>query len=615
MKIAFWITAVFLFFTCSEGQTVRFALFSDTHVAENTTGAEDLRIAVKDVNGLGNLDFVLVSGDITDMNIGNNLQIAKRILDSLTIPYYIIPGNHDTKWSDSAGANFRYLWSDDKFVFDAGDYRFIGFHQGPVLRMDDGHIPREDLEWLQKTLRNTGKDKPVILVMHYPLAPAVDNWFKCIDIIRDYNIRAIIHGHGHRSRLNYYQGLPEIMGRSTLRASQEHGGFNFFELRHDSIFATERVTGIGEERKWLSLDLQAVKGIPPVADSLLPDYSINEKYPQVKLKWLFDSGFTTTASPVIADSQVYIGDVSGNLHVLDLRIGSEQWSFPADGAIYSAAAIDGNYLVFNAADSFVYCIDKEKRELLWRYHTNNALVAVPVIYNGAVYTGASDGVFRALNLADGKLIWQFQPVKGFVETRPLIYRDKVIFGAWDGHMYALNLQDGSLAWTWQSEKKSPLYSPAACWPVGANGKIFFAAPDRFLSAVDEQNGKAVWRNNDWKFRETVGISTDGEVVFARSMTDSVIAVSTGSQNFDPVWQADFKYGYDIAPSMPMEKDDTLFWGTKNGLITAANATDGQIIWQYKFENFLINTVAPVNARQVVFSNIDGKTGLLKAIYN
>ena len=129
MKIAVWIVGIFLFVACSRDQTIRFALFSDTHIAENTSGAEDLRMAVEDVNALGNLDFVLVSGDITDMNIGNNLRVAKRILDSLLVPYYIIPGNHDTKWSASAGANFRHLWSDDKFVFDAGKYRFIGFHQ------------------------------------------------------------------------------------------------------------------------------------------------------------------------------------------------------------------------------------------------------------------------------------------------------------------------------------------------------------------------------------------------------------------------------------------------------------------------------------------------------
>ena len=610
MKRAAWLITLAFLSSCSGEKTIRFAQFSDTHVAENTTGAEDLRKAVADINALGNLDFVLITGDITDMNVGENLRVARRILDSLSVPYHIIPGNHDTKWSGSAGANFRSLWPDDKFVFDADKYRFIGFHQGPVLRMDDGHIPREDLDWLRSTLQSTGKDKPVILVMHYPLSPAIDNWQQCLDIIRDFDIRAIIHGHGHRSRLGEYQGIPGIMGRSTLRAAQEHGGYNVYELRHDSLFATERVTGTGEERAWLSLDLMAGKGIQHVADSLLPDFSINQKYPQVKLKWLFDSGFSTTASPVVADGQVYIGDTSGKLHVLDLVGGAEQWSFSAGGAIYATAAVSDNYLVFNSADSFVYCLDKEKRALQWRYRTENALVAVPVIENGVVYTGASDSVFRAIDLASGELIWQYAPVNGFVETRPLTYQDKVVFGAWDGSMYALHLQDGSLTWHWQGEKKAPLYSPAACWPVAAEGKIFVAAPDRFLSVVDAQTGQTIWRNNDWKFRETVSMSADGKTVFARSMTDSVVAVKSSSEKFDLLWQADFGYGYDIAPSMPVEKDGTLFWGTKNGLITAANASDGKIRWQYKFEHFLINTVAPIDARQVVLSNVDGKVGLL-----
>ena len=159
MKLFICLMLISFFLSCAKDDTIRFALFSDTHVAENTTGAEDLRLAVADVNTLDKLDFVLISGDITDMNIANNLRTARQILDSLTIPYYIVPGNHDTKWSGSAGANFRTIWPDDKFMFDAGKYRFIGFHQGPVLRMDDGHIPGQDLDWLKMTLQKTGKRK------------------------------------------------------------------------------------------------------------------------------------------------------------------------------------------------------------------------------------------------------------------------------------------------------------------------------------------------------------------------------------------------------------------------------------------------------------------------
>jgi predicted MPP superfamily phosphohydrolase len=43
----------------------RFAWLSDTHVG-STTGEEDLRATVRDLNSLTGLSFVVISGDITE---------------------------------------------------------------------------------------------------------------------------------------------------------------------------------------------------------------------------------------------------------------------------------------------------------------------------------------------------------------------------------------------------------------------------------------------------------------------------------------------------------------------------------------------------------------------
>ncbi|MEP6610742.1 MAG: hypothetical protein ABJA76_02610 [Mucilaginibacter sp.] len=44
------------------------------------------------------------------------------------------------------------------------------------------------------------------------------------------------------------------------------------------------------------------------------------------------------------------------------------------------------------------------------------MFASPVIKNMVVCLGASDGHFRAINLASGKLLWNFNEVTGFVVT-------------------------------------------------------------------------------------------------------------------------------------------------------------------------------------------------------
>jgi outer membrane protein assembly factor BamB/predicted phosphodiesterase len=599
-----------LYCGCKESSSFKFALFSDTHIIENSSAIEDLQAVVSDVNNNSEIKFVLVSGDITEINTGENLKIAKKILDGLNKPYYIIPGNHDTKWSGSGGANFRAFWGDDKFVFDYDDYRFIGFHQGPVLRMDDGHISLETLDWLKENLKQAGKDKPIILVMHYDLTSSIDNWFECISLIKDYNIKAIIHGHGHRNRLKYYNNIPGIMGRSTLRARSSSAGYTLFEIHDDSLFASERKTDSDTSSQWAKISLKGRFLIESVPDSILPDYSVNNEFPEVKLKWLYNSGYTMTASPVCDDENVYVGNISGSLIVIDKKSGKELWKFQSGEAIYGTAAMEKNLIVFTSADSAIHCIDANTRTEIWKVKTGNAMVSVPVIENDIVYVGSSDGIFRSLDLKSGDLLWEKRSIKGYVETKPLVYENKIIFGAWDNKLYALDKNTGKSVWTWEGPFKHPLYSPAACWPVAAFGKIFVAAPDRNVSAIDAKNGETIWRTYQWKFRETIGASEDGKYIFARSMTDSVIAFQSSASKAKVIWANNFGYGYDIAPSMPMEKDDTVFWGTKNGLIIAADSKTGKLKWKYKFQNYLINTVFPISDHEVIFSNIDGNVGLL-----
>src|SRR5438045_7401706 len=82
----------------------RFALLTDTHIGSPSGLAEeDLRRSVADINSMNNIDFVVITGDITELGKDTELKTAKQILDSLRVHYYIIPGNHDACWSESGG--------------------------------------------------------------------------------------------------------------------------------------------------------------------------------------------------------------------------------------------------------------------------------------------------------------------------------------------------------------------------------------------------------------------------------------------------------------------------------------------------------------------------------
>jgi 3',5'-cyclic AMP phosphodiesterase CpdA len=103
--LGFLLLSVFSF---SQTKPFQFAFISDTHIGSpNGSAEEDLRRTVADINSIKEqIAFVVITGDITELGTNQQLQLAKQILDSLQIPYYIIPGNHDTGWSESGGLSF-----------------------------------------------------------------------------------------------------------------------------------------------------------------------------------------------------------------------------------------------------------------------------------------------------------------------------------------------------------------------------------------------------------------------------------------------------------------------------------------------------------------------------
>ena len=66
-----------------------FVHLSDTHIGSGT-GADDLRRTVKDINENPTIQFVVISGDITEFGSDEEIKLAKQILDSLNKPWHIV---------------------------------------------------------------------------------------------------------------------------------------------------------------------------------------------------------------------------------------------------------------------------------------------------------------------------------------------------------------------------------------------------------------------------------------------------------------------------------------------------------------------------------------------
>ena len=595
----------------------RFAQLTDIHLSpSNPNPTEDLLRSIAQINATDSIDFVLVTGDITEEGDRATMEKVKSCLDLLKVKYYVALGNHETKWSDSGCTAFGEIFGGERFDFEHKGFLFLGFNSGPLMRMAYGHVVPQDIRWMTERMNqyNTGdpqQNKPVILVTHYPMIEGdVDNWYEVTDAVRPYNIRLFIGGHYHRNRDLRYDGIPGVLMRSNLRDKDGKPGYGIYEITKDSIRVyTQR---IGEPKKqWAGFSLTESYYERNGKAEKYPDFSVNKEYPQVKEQWITKTGVGIYCSPAVEKDKVFIGDDMGYLTAYALKDGKALWRFQSGKRIVGTPAVSEGIVVFGSADCKIYGLNAQNGNLLWTVETSEPVLGAVTIDNGTAYIGASDHTFRAINTCNGEIKWTFTGVKGYIETKPLVTDSKVIFGAWDNTLYALNKADGRELWKWTGGLTRMHFSPAAVWPVAAEGKVFITDPQRAMTAIEIETGNTVWRTFQSMVRETIGLSEDGERIYSKTMNDSIVCYSTKGSHPHELWASNVGFGYEHAPSMQVEKDGIVFGSTKEGLIFALEAKTGKVLWKHKIGNSLISTVVSLSGNRILFTATGGEVGLLK----
>ena len=587
-----------------------FALLTDTHVnVHNPSPTEDLQRSVADINQSPDVEFVIATGDLTENGDRASIEAVKSMLDKLNVPYFVASGNHETTWSESGVMDFSRVFGNSRFAFSHDGKFFIGFNSGPVIRMADGHVAPQDIAWLKHNLDSVSAagDAPIFVFTHYPLRNGdVDNWYEVTDVLRQHNVQCIMGGHYHRNMYIDCDGIADVLNRSNLRDKDGSNGYSIITIT-DSIRFHERTLNSQSPittNHWLSLPF-GKKTYAPSDESLRPDFSVNGKYTQVTRQWHKSLKGGLYSTPVTDGKNLYIGDDVGCMYALDLQSGKTRWTFDTGMRIVSSPAVSEGVVVFGSANYNIYGLNAKTGKELWHITTNQAVMGAATIHNGIAYIGGGDGKMYAIDIHTGNIKWSFDELKNYVLTRPLVYNDKLYFGCWDTYFYALKLEDGSLVWKWNNGKSNTKLSPASVWPVAANGKIFITAPDRYFTCLNAETGELIWRTKEYKVRETVGMSEDGQTVYSKCMWDTVVAMNATTHEPVTRWATHADFGYEHNPAMPLEKDGILWVSTKNGLLLGMDAATGVVLWRHKIGNSILNTPLPISASECIFTSSEG----------
>ncbi|KAA9396552.1 hypothetical protein Har1130_18045 [Haloarcula sp. CBA1130] len=161
--------------------------------------------------------------------------------------------------------------------------------------------------------------------------------------------------------------------------------------------------------------------------------------------------------------------------------------------------------------------------------------------------------------------------RSIIDPGPVISNGTVYIGDSEGYMYALDRLSGDQQWEFKTN--GSVTSTAAV----QEGRVFFLAEDDFLYAVDTSSGDELWKF-DWGRGATMFNSptvVDGRVFFANSDPGTLFAI--GAETGDEQWRFETNGANNSTPAVV---DGTVYFGSDDGHLYALDAATGTEIWSH-----------------------------------
>lgn len=165
---------------------------------------------------------------------------------------------------------------------------------------------------------------------------------------------------------------------------------------------------------------------------------------------------------------VAVGCYDGALYVFGRATGALHWRYATGGEVKSSPAVDPRtgLLYFGSHDRHLYCVDIERRELVWRSDTpafGGIVFASPCVVQRPahlVLAASLSGTLAAFEPTTGRVRWSLQIGKPLFST-PVACEtlERVLVGCVDARVYCASLADGAMLWTLLTG--GPIYSSAS----------------------------------------------------------------------------------------------------------------------------------------------------------
>lgn len=191
------------------------------------------------------INLVIITGDLTQRAKKEQFIAAKEFLSKLSVPVFVVPGNHDVPLYNLFLRFFtpysrfkKYMGNLISNYYEDDHIAIFGLWTVNPLSVQEGKISESDILAVTEKFKKVPEHKIKILAGHHPIAtyeePKIKKLFeKLIELKPDF----LMWGHDHQSSIKYYDEktkmLPLMLASGTTissRVRQEANSFNLITI-------------------------------------------------------------------------------------------------------------------------------------------------------------------------------------------------------------------------------------------------------------------------------------------------------------------------------------------------------------------------------------------------
>ena len=284
-------------------------------------------------------------------------------------------------------------------------------------------------------------------------------------------------------------------------------------------------------------------------------------------------------SPVLQADTVYVCDTRGRVRALVASNGDERWRTDLDIDVSAGVGLGDDLVLIASRKGEVVALDRSSGKMLWRAQVSSEVLAPPAVEAGVVVVQSVDGKLVAFSSSAGKRLWSFERTEPILSLRgtstPVIVTDAVLTGFANGRLAALNLRDGRLVWEipvaqpqGRSEIERLIDVDA---PVLVTGRTLIAAAYQGkIVALSLEDGHLLWSR---EISVNSALSADASNVYVSDVRDQIYALDLRSGA--TVWKQEQLHGRHL--SAPVVTGNAIAMGDFEGYVHWLAREDGRVL--------------------------------------